>query len=219
LFPTGEPRQIGGMPDLEHEKRLGRRVCGIDEAGRGPWAGPVVAAAVIVAPELIDPGLAGIIDDSKNFSHTERLDLHAAITRAGSGFACAWAEAAVEEIDTVNILQATFLAMNRALGRLEAEIDHALVDGNIAPPLACPATPLIGGDGLSLSIAAASLVAKVERDRIMLGLAEAHPGYGWETNMGYGTPAHARALEALGPTPHHRRSFAPVARAYRKIRA
>jgi ribonuclease HII len=170
LFPTGEPRQIGGMPDLEHEKRLGRRVCGIDEAGRGPWAGPVVAAAVIVAPELIDPGLAGIIDDSKNFSHTERLDLHAAITRAGSGFACAWAEAAVEEIDTVNILQATFLAMNRALGRLEAEIDHALVDGNIAPPLACPATPLIGGDGLSLSIAAASLVAKVERDRIMLGL-------------------------------------------------
>lgn len=179
-------------------------VCGVDEAGRGPWAGPVVAAAVMLDPACIPDGL----DDSKKLVASRREALHErlfACARVGVGIA------SVEEIDRINILQASFLAMRRALAALAADrIGLVLVDGDKAPDLGWPARAVVGGDALCLSIAAASVVAKVTRDRIMRDLAATHPGYGWETNMGYGVPAHAAGLARLGVTPHHRRSFRPV---------
>ena len=179
-------------------------VAGLDEVGRGPWAGPVVAAAVILDPDRIPEGL----DDSKRVPAQRREALHDALhacARIGVGMA------SVEEIDRINVLQASFLAMRRAVAALDVVPDFALVDGNRAPPdLGCPARPVVGGDARCLSIAAASIVAKVTRDRIMVALSQQYPGYGWETNMGYGVPAHARGLARLGVTPHHRRSFAPI---------
>ncbi len=195
------------MPDLTREKALGGIVAGIDEAGRGPLAGPVVAAAVVLPPRLPRP-LRTELNDSKKLSAAKRESLYALVT------GCArWAVgvASVEEIDRVNILQATFLAMARAVDGLGVAVDCALVDGNQRPRgLSCRVECLVGGDGLSLSVAAASVVAKVTRDRMMLDYAARYPGYGWETNMGYGTRAHQQALDRLGPTPLHRRSFAPV---------
>ncbi len=186
-------------------------MAGIDEAGRGPWAGPVVAAAVILQPDLIPDGL----NDSKRLSPSERLTLYDAIMDAAT---VGIGTASVARIDRDNILQATLCAMHRAVADLEIQPAAALVDGNRCPRLPCPAEPLIRGDALSLSVAAASIVAKVTRDRMMVELARAHTGYGWERNKGYGTREHAAALDRLGPTPHHRRSFAPVRTAIEKAR-
>ena len=191
------------MPDLSLEASLPPPVAGIDEAGRGPWAGPVVAAAVILPADRAPDG----IDDSKRLSRERRAELCARIRAAAT---VGVGKAGVGEIDALNVLQATMLAMRRAVEALATPPSCALVDGNRLPVLACPARAIVGGDSRSLSIAAASIVAKETRDRIMRRLARLHPGYGWERNAGYGTREHARALDALGPTPHHRRSFRPV---------
>lgn len=201
------------MPDLAHERRLGHApdflVCGVDEAGRGPLAGPVVAAAVILPCGAL-PDWCARLDDSKVLKPAARDALFDRIVAAcphGIG------EASVTEIDNVNILQATFLAMRRAVAALPVRPALALVDGNRRPPdLGCRAETLVDGDALSLSIAAASILAKVTRDRIMADLARRHPGYGWERNAGYGTAEHLAAINSLGVTPQHRRSFAPVSR-------
>lgn len=200
------------MPDLSLEASLGGVVAGIDEVGRGPLAGPVIAAAVIIDPATLPARLAGELDDSKKLSAKKRAVLaELVLEHCATGFG----EASVAEIDRLNILKATFLAMQRAVAALEGArggaIDHALVDGNQTPPLDCKVRCVVGGDGLSLSIAAASVIAKVRRDRLMVELAAQFPGYGWESNAGYGTAAHLDGLRRLGPTPHHRVSFAPIA--------
>jgi len=193
------------MPDFAREAAHGGLVAGIDEAGRGPLAGPVVAAAVILDPACLD-GLTGL-DDSKALSMSRREELYARLpSRARIGVGAA----SVAEIDRRNILGATLLAMARALAALGAVPDLALVDGNRAPALPCPVETVVGGDAACLSIAAASVVAKVTRDRIMTRLAGAYPGYGWERNAGYGTAQHRAALTRHGITPHHRRNFSPI---------
>jgi ribonuclease HII len=196
------------MPDLSLERRLDGIIAGIDEVGRGPLAGPVIAAAVILDPATLPGRLMDELDDSKKLSKAKRESLATLVLES---CVCGFGEASVAEIDRLNILKATFLAMQRAVAALGHPIGHALVDGNQVPPLGCPVQCVIGGDGISLSIAAASVIAKVRRDRLMADLAALHPGYGWETNAGYGTAAHLKALRNLGPTPHHRTSFAPVA--------
>ncbi len=184
-------------------------VCGVDEAGRGPWAGPVVAGAAILDPETLPEDLRLGLDDSKKLKADkrealfERLKDHA-ITGVGI--------ASVEEIDRLNILQATMLAMTRALENLAVKPGMVLVDGNRLPTLPCPGICIVKGDGRSLSIAAASIVAKVSRDAIMAELAIKHPGYGWQHNAGYGTKKHQQGLAEFGITEHHRRSFAPIRR-------
>ena len=184
--------------------RGANRVVGVDEVGRGPLAGPVMAAAVRLDPENIPAGLA----DSKALSLVRRERLYDVIlstAEVGIG------RAEVEEIDRINILQASFLAMHRAIAALPAPPDHLLIDGKLLPKaLPCPAEALIKGDARCLSIAAASIVAKVSRDRLMVELAQQFPGYGWEKNAGYPTKAHRQGLQDLGITPHHRRSFAPI---------
>jgi ribonuclease HII len=191
-------------PDLAFETQGLAPVCGVDEAGRGPWAGPVVAAAVILDPARIPDG----IDDSKRLTPARREALLADLTRhavIGIG------RAEVAEIDALNILQASHLAMRRAILELRLRPAMALIDGNRAPSgLECPCRTVIGGDARCLSIAAASIVAKVTRDRIMVALSQQFPGYGWASNMGYGTKAHSDGLARLGVTPHHRRSFKPI---------
>jgi ribonuclease HII len=195
------------MPDLDLELDCGGLVCGIDEVGRGPLAGPVVAAAVILDLDHLPRALRRGIDDSKVLSAASRE----AYCRDLQGCAVIGIGAAsVREIDTINILRASLLAMQRALRALGVMPDAALVDGNVAPALPCPVTTVTGGDARSLSIAAASIVAKVTRDRLMRLLAARYAGYGWETNAGYGTRRHHAALATLGVTIHHRRSFAPV---------
>ncbi|HTJ62389.1 MAG TPA: ribonuclease HII [Alphaproteobacteria bacterium] len=193
-------------PHCRFEREFAGIVVGIDEVGRGPLAGPVVAAAVVL-PRRIPRILTREVDDSKKLSQAdrERLDLEirgCAVVGVG--------EASVEEIDRLNILQAAFLAMRRAVAELAVVPDLALVDGNAHPGLPMPCQMVIGGDGIHLSIAAASIVAKVVRDRHMITLADLHPEYGWHTNVGYGTQTHRDALKKYGPTPHHRTSFAPV---------
>ena len=189
-------------------------VIGVDEAGRGPLAGPVVAAAVVLGA-AIPAGL----DDSKRLSAKRRAVLDEAIRGT-----CGWAVAVVEpdEIDRVNIFMATMLAMTRAVGSLTAALGvdpgEVLIDGNMTPQGRCadwcwPARAIVGGDGIEPCISAASIVAKEWRDRLMLEAAQDHPQYGWERNKGYGTAEHMQALRAHGPTPLHRRSFAPVAQA------
>ena len=181
-------------------------MAGVDEAGRGPLAGPVVAAAVIL-PDPQKFALPEGIDDSKALTPARRDEIFAGLrgtTTIGVGVA------SVDEIDTLNILQATMLAMTRAVRAMDQIPGLALVDGNHLPDLPCPGDAIIGGDGLCLSIAAASIVAKVIRDRIMEGLARANPSYGWERNRGYGTSEHLGAIKSVGVTCHHRRSFAPV---------
>lgn len=195
------------LPDYALEREAGAPaypVCGVDEAGRGPLAGPVVAAAVILDPAHIPPGL----NDSKKLDAARREALFAALRPAA---AIGIGIASVEEIDSLNILQATFLAMTRAIAALPRAPHVALIDGNRLPKqLPCPARAVVRGDARSLSIAAASIAAKVTRDRLMLALAENHPGYGFERHMGYGTAAHLEAISRLGPSPAHRRSFAPI---------
>jgi ribonuclease HII len=202
------------MPDFSLERSCTGIVCGIDEAGRGPLAGPVVAAAVILDISRLPRKLRRNLDDSKKLTAAERVE-YAELLFSSPGCALIGIGAAsATEVDRHNILQATFLAMRRALIRLGTAPAVALVDGNQPPPLPCEVRTVIGGDGLSLSIAAASVIAKVTRDRAMRRLALRYRGYGWETNVGYGTQAHRSALTALGPTPHHRRSFAPLQLAF-----
>ena len=191
------------LPDLKHERSIGGRVAGVDEAGRGPWAGPVVAAAVVIGDACLPAG----INDSKKLKPGMR---EALLEQIMASCQCGIGSASVEEIDSLNILQATKLAMRRAIDALPVPPTHALVDGNQPPTLPCAVTTLVGGDGLSLSIAAASIVAKVTRDRLMARLAQECPGYGWERNAGYGTPSHQKGLATLGVSVHHRRSFAPI---------
>ncbi|MGL5011652.1 MAG: ribonuclease HII [Paracoccaceae bacterium] len=179
-------------------------VAGVDEVGRGPLAGPVTAAAVILDPARIPAGL----NDSKKLTAARRIALSAELHAVAQ---VSIAHASVAEIDEMNILRASHLAMTRAIAGLGDVPDHLLIDGNQLPRgVMCRAETIIKGDARCLSIAAASIVAKVARDHTMVILAQQHPGYGWETNAGYGTAAHLAALLNLGVTPHHRRSFAPV---------
>src|SRR5271154_2226760 len=184
--------------------KMGGPVAGVDEAGRGPLAGPVVAAAVVFEKGRVPRGL----DDSKVMSEAAREEAYIAIM--AMALAVGVGEASVEEIDLVNIRQATHLAMARAVRALAVAAEFALVDGNDAPALPCRCDTLVDGDARSVSIAAASIIAKVTRDRMMAALHDQHPGYGWRRNKGYGTPNHLSALRALGASPHHRRSFSPV---------
>jgi ribonuclease HII len=197
------------MPNFALEKAAGGRVAGVDEVGRGPLAGPVVAAAVVF-PSGVPRKLAAMLDDSKKLSAEQRLAAFEALYASGRA-EIAVAAASVAEIDRLNILRAALLAMCRAVARLPAPPDLALVDGNIAPALPCAVRCVVGGDGRCLSIAAASIVAKVVRDRAMARLAVRWPGYGWETNVGYATEFHRAALLRLGATRHHRPTFASVA--------
>ena len=196
------------MPNFRLEKAAGGRVAGIDEVGRGPLAGPVVAAAVVF-PVGVPRKLACLIDDSKKLTPEERLTAFLAIRASGRAEIGVGA-ASVAEIVRLNILHASLLAMRRAVARLPAAPDLALVDGDRPPRLACPVRCVVSGDATSLSIAAASIVAKVLRDRAMQRLAPRFPGYGWETNVGYATPTHVAALMRLGATRHHRPTFGTV---------
>lgn len=197
------------MPDFSLEMVVAGIVCGVDEAGRGPLAGPVTAGAAILDRDRLPDDLRAGLNDSKKLSESRRDSLFERLHAcAAEGIAVlSVAEASVEEIDSINILRATHLAMRRAVDGLGVVPALALVDGNQAPPLACPVQCVVKGDGLSLSIAAASILAKVTRDSLMRRLAEAHPGYGWDRNMGYGTAEHRAAIQSLGPTDLHRRSF------------
>jgi len=199
------------MPDLKHERKYRRShkgpIAGVDEAGRGPLAGPVVAAAVVLDLKCIPEG----IDDSKALTAPRRAHLCAALlgcAQVGVGIA------SVEEIDRLNIFWATMLAMERAVAALGFRPAMVLVDGNRCPNWDHVSAAIVGGDALSLSIAAASIVAKHRRDCMMEELDALFPGYGWASNKGYAAKTHQDALRALGPTPHHRRSFAPVAQAH-----
>lgn len=197
-------------PDLSIERAVLRRlagagpVCGVDEAGRGPLAGPVVVAAVVLDPRRIPDGL----DDSKKLDEATRERLFAEICALHQ---TALAVVSVERIDRLNIRGATLAGMAQAVRGLPVPPAHALIDGIDVPPgLPCRGDAVVKGDARSLSVAAASIVAKVTRDRLMVRMAEAHPGYGFEIHKGYATPAHRAALARLGPCPHHRRSFEPV---------
>lgn len=196
------------MPNFAIEKRLGGRVAGIDEVGRGPLAGPVVAAAVVF-PAGVPRSLARLLDDSKKLTAGEREIAYAALFASGRAEIAVGA-ASVAEIARINILRASLLAMCRAVGRLPAPPAFALVDGDRPPALPCPVQCVVGGDGRSLSIAAASIVAKVLRDRAMARLDRRWPGYGWAENAGYATRFHRAALLRLGPTRHHRPTFGTV---------
>ncbi len=192
------------MLELEARATWKGHVCGVDEAGRGPWAGPVSAAAVILNADDLPSG----IDDSKALTEKRRTALEVEIkSRAlawGVGFA------SVEEIDELNILHATGLAMRRAVEALAHPPVHALVDGNYRFKLPCAVTPVVKGDSLSLSIAAASILAKTARDRLMIEMDTVYPGYGFASHKGYNAPIHQKALQTLGPCPAHRRSWAPI---------
>ena len=195
-------------PDYEIEKAAAGqgylRIAGVDEVGRGPLAGPVVAAAVILNPADIPDGL----NDSKKLTAKRRVALEAALRDRAE---IAIAEASVTEIDEHNILRASHLAMERAVAALNPPPDYLLIDGNMIPRgLTIPSQAVVKGDAHSVSIAAASIVAKNWRDQLMVDLAQQHPGYGWETNAGYPSKQHKDALQNLGVTPHHRRSFKPV---------
>jgi ribonuclease HII len=195
------------QPDFSFEQvaiAQGLVPCGIDEAGRGPWAGPVVAAAVILDPHCIPSGL----NDSKALTEARREALYAPImaqSQVGIGIASA------ALIDEINILQATYRAMAEALAALADAATLALVDGNRAPPLSIRTQTIIGGDGKSLSIAAASIIAKVTRDRMLHDMDKLYPVYGFGRHKGYGTAQHAQAIQDFGVCPEHRRSFKPVA--------
>ncbi len=201
-------REVMLGPDFTHERAALSegylRIAGVDEVGRGPLAGPVTAAAVILDPGNIPEGL----NDSKKLSATRRAILCEAIHASAEASV---AHASVAEIDQLNILRAAHLAMERAIAALDPQPDLVLIDGNLIPRgLTLPARAIVRGDAVSVSIAAASIVAKIRRDQIMWDLAQQFPGYGWERNAGYPSKSHREALLNLGVTPHHRRSFKPV---------
>jgi len=195
-------------PDFKRESQHGGRVAGVDEAGRGPLAGPVVAAAVVF-PSGVPAALRPMLDDSKKLTPAARQAAFEALQSCGAA-EIGVAAASVNEIARLNILHASLLAMRRAVLRLPSLPDLALVDGNQAPRLPCKIQCCVGGDASSLSIAAASIVAKVMRDRVMARLAVRYPAFGWQGNAGYGTPAHRAALHRVGPCPHHRAAFGTV---------
>ena len=176
-------------------------VCGVDEAGRGPLAGPVCAAAVILPPNVEIPGL----NDSKKLSDKKRRELFPVIKETALAYGIAFADH--QEIDKINILRATYLAMERAMAQLSVKPDIALIDGNRAKDFGLPVQTVVHGDSLSASIAAASVLAKVTRDDLMLEMAQTYPGYGFEIHKGYGTKAHYAALQEKGPSPIHRMTF------------
>ena len=176
-------------------------ICGVDEAGRGPLAGPVCAAAVILPADVEIPGL----NDSKKLTDKKRRELFPVICESAIAYGIAFADH--KEIDEMNILQATYLAMERAINKLKVKADFALIDGNRAKDFGIPVETVVGGDGKSASIAAASILAKVTRDDYMLKMAEVYPQYGFEIHKGYGTKAHYAALTEFGACPIHRMSF------------
>lgn len=198
-------------PDFTHEEAMGDKICGIDEAGRAPLAGPVTAACVFAPAEIRDLPFWQHVNDSKKLSLKKREELYDHI-KEHCAFGIGMVQA--EEIDTLNIHYGTFLAMRRAYKNMcddfTLHTEGALIDGKFSPELPCKTQTLIKGDGKSLSIAAASILAKVTRDRLMKSLHEKFPYYGWDTNVGYPTKKHLDALEQYGPTEYHRRSFAPV---------
>jgi len=181
-----------------------KTVAGVDEAGRGPWAGPVIAAAVVITPE--SPWLEGV-DDSKQLTRRRREDLAAAIV---SSLAYGVGGASVREVDRFNVRVAAAMAMRRALARLPGVVDVVVVDGLAMPELGRAHEAMVDGDARCYAVACASIVAKTVRDRVMRRLGGRYPEFGWEHNAGYGTPDHRAALDRRGPTPHHRRSFTPV---------
>jgi len=194
------------VPDNLNERDIGwpkKLIAGIDEAGRGPWAGPVVSAAVILNEKNIPDGL----NDSKKLSEKKRLSLYSSIYNfhsVGVGIS------SIEEIDSMNVLQATFLSMKRAVEDLNPQPEYILVDGNLDPGLNFKTKCIIKGDSISISIAAASVIAKVTRDNLMLTLDKEFPNYNWKKNKGYGTAEHRNALELHGPCKYHRKSFSPI---------
>ena len=194
------------MPDTLIEKSYGwpkKIIAGIDEAGRGPWAGPVVSAAVILDYKNIPEGL----DAAKKISLKKRLSLYSSIYefhKVGVGYSN------IDEIDTLNILKATFLSMNRALKDLNSNIDFVLVDGNLDPGFGYKTNCIVKGDSISVSIAAASIIAKVTRDNLMLRIDKEFPDYNWKKNKGYGTSEHRNALKMYGPCKYHRKTFSPI---------
>ena len=201
------------MPYFNIEKSLNLNglIAGFDEAGRGPWCGPVVAACVCWPDLQIPEELANAINDSKKLTAKKREALFPKIM--ASNAIVGVGQASAEEIDDMNILQASFLAMHRALDEVRVKGYNpifGLIDGNRLPAWDIPCQAVIGGDGKSLSIGAASIIAKVVRDRLMADLAKEFPAYGWERNAGYGTAEHIQALKEYGPTIHHRKSYAPI---------
>ena len=201
------------MPDFEIEKNMKCPVAGIDEAGRGPWAGPVIAGAVIVKDRNLPADLLNGLDDSKKLTAKKREALYQRLfeEEAAGRLVIGIGEASAQEIDEMNILQATFLAMKRAVKALPIVPEQALIDGNRLPKdFPCRAQAVVKGDGRSLSIAAASIVAKVYRDRLMCRLAEKYPYYGFEKNAGYGTALHIEGLKRYGVTSEHRKSYRPI---------
>ena len=196
------------MPDYEIESEYSGRVAGVDEVGRGPLAGPVVAAAVVF-PNGLTAELAALLDDSKKLTAEQRGIAYAALLASGLAEIGIGA-ASVAEICRINILRASLLAMRRAIHRLPVMPSMALVDGNQPPPLPCAVRCVVGGDAACLSIAAASIVAKVVRDRAMARLAARLPFYGWHSNVGYGTAEHRAAITQYGPSRHHRPTFGAV---------
>ncbi len=197
---------MGKGPDMMLEKAFAMQglVCGVDEAGRGPWAGPVSAGAVILDPKKRIAGL----DDSKKLTHARRCELEVEIKAKAVAFGVGFAS--VAEIAELNILHATGLAMCRAIEAMGVAPDHALVDGNYAFKLPCTVKTVIGGDGKSKSIAAASILAKTARDRLMEAMDGQYPGYGFASHKGYGAPVHIAALKTLGPCAEHRMTWAPI---------
>lgn len=202
------------MPDWSEENKYQGLIVGVDEAGRGPWVGPVVAGAVVFFNHDIHPFLLQNLNDSKKISATKREALFEVLQSEAKLKNLAWAvgQASAREIDDLNILQATFEAMRRAVKALPCLPDVALIDGNRNPQnFPCPSYTLIKGDTKSYSVAAASIVAKVYRDNLMKNMALQYPGYGFEKNAGYGTKEHVAALKTLGVTPEHRKSYKPIA--------
>ena len=201
------------MPDWKIENGHRGLICGIDEAGRGPWAGPVVAGAAVFLTREVSPELLAQLNDSKKLTAKKREYLYELLRQEEQAghILCGIGEASAAEIDELNILQATFLAMRRAVEKLPQKPDIALIDGNRLPKdFPCANECFIGGDGRSYSIAAASILAKVYRDRLMSEMAKQYPHYGFEKNAGYGTKAHIEGLRQYGVTPQHRRSYRPI---------
>lgn len=201
------------MPDFEEEAKFSGKIAGVDEAGRGPWAGPVVAGAVVIHDRQLDPVLLNGLNDSKKLTAKKREILYEKLLEAeGAGkVSTGIGIASAQEIDEKNILQATFLAMQRAVSALNCQADLAILDGNQKPKqFGCPVVTLIKGDAKSYSVAAASIMAKVYRDRLMAQLAEQYPYYGFEKNAGYGTALHIAGLQKYGVCPQHRRSYRPI---------
>jgi ribonuclease HII len=203
---------IHAMPDYTLELSLPGPVVGIDEAGCGPWAGPVMAGAAILFPDKLPRSFLSELNDSKKLTAKKRYNLYEVLC-ACQGEGAVWASgiATVEEIDALNIRQAAMLAMRRAVEKLPVQPRSALVDGIVPPQLECFVKTVKKGDSLSLSIAAASIVAKVERDLLMQKLAQEFPHYGWHTNAGYGTATHMSAIKQFGITVHHRKTYSPIA--------